>query len=466
MPPASLRSAHHGAHLTLSRARFFFVTLACCASVISGFAQNTPDYERPPVKYSTTAPRDAVAALELRLKASETIFRGSDRDVLRQVLAALQVPAESQTLVFSRTSFQRGQIRPQRPRALYFSENAYVGWVPGGLIEITTIDPQLGPVFYTFDPASANQAPKIERDADCLRCHGGSFVRDIPAVFARSVFPDAGGEPLLRFGSQVVDHSTPFNERWGGWYVTGYHGSESHRGNVLGAEKDDKLVFELAKDRPDELSAYFDVSPYPSATSDVVALLVLEHQMAVQNSLTRAAFSARRMLTYQHSLQETFKEPVTDEPAYDSVKSVFASAVEDVVDHLLFRGEAPLPEGVVGSDAFRRAFTAHAPRSRAGHALKDLRLRERIFDLRCSYLIYSEFFRGLPPSLKHRILDRLHAVLRSPGANGRYSYLGAEERERIYEILRETHPDAKARWADSAATSDVKDSANARSSGE
>jgi hypothetical protein len=152
------------------------------------------------------------------------------------------------------------------------------------------------------------------------------------------------------------------------------------------------------------------------------------------------------MLAYQRSLQETFKEPVTDEPTFDSVKSVFFSLTSDVVDHLLFHGAAPLPEGVVGSEAFRRMFPADAARSQAGHALKDLRLRERLLENRCSYLIYSESFTALPAPLKARILDRLHAALHDTDPQGRYAYLEAEEKRRIHDILIETHPDAQERW--------------------
>jgi hypothetical protein len=438
-------AVHRGALLRLLAA-------AALAGGSGGLAQNVPDFERQPVSYSATAPRDAVARLQQRIASGELAFSGGEKEVLKALLRELRVPVESQTLVFSRTSLQRGRIRPQRPRALYFSESAYVGWVPGGLIEITTIDPQLGPVFYSFDlPAGPDERPKIVRDSDCLRCHGGTFVREIPAVFARSVFPAASGEPLLRFGTQVVDDQTPFAERWGGWYVTGYHGPENHRGNTLGAEVDGQLVFEPATKRPDELSAFFNVSDYLAATSDVVALMVFEHQMAMQNSLTRAAFAARKMLAYQHSLQATFKEPLTDEPAYDSVKSVFASSVQDVVDRLLFRGEAPLPEGVSGGEAFRHGFARDAVRSRAGHALKDLLLRERVFAHRCSYLIYSDFFLALPEPLKGRILDRLRVALDRGEPDARYSYLGDEEKQRIHDILVETHPDVQRRWAEAGA---------------
>ncbi|MBI4626611.1 MAG: hypothetical protein HY736_25755 [Verrucomicrobia bacterium] len=177
----------------------------------------------------------------------------------------------------------------------------------------------------------------------------------------------------------------------------------------------------------------------------------VESQIMVfsKTSLTRAAFDCRKMLVYQRALQTDLKETVTDEPTYDSVKSVFAHAVEDVLDRLLCRGEAPLPDGATGGEAFRRVFAQDAPRSRAGHALKDLRLRDHVFANRCSYLIYSDSFRRLPEPLKARIIARLGDVLRGRDAGDRYSYIGKEEKQRIYDILRETHPEIKLRWAGS-----------------
>ncbi len=423
------------------------VGLSATLALHSARAQSTPDYEQPPVSYSATAPRDAVTRLQQRLASGELVLAGADREILGTILRELQVPVESQVVVFSKTSLQRGRISPTHPRAIFFSDSVYVGWVPGGLIELTAVDPQLGPVFYTFDPQTVRGAPRaFVRDTDCLRCHGGTFVRGVPGVFARSLITSESGEPLLRHGTEVVDDETPFARRWGGWYVTGYTGQEPHRGNTFGSEEGDRLILKLSEKRPHELSDFFDVSRYPAKTSDVVALLVFEHQMAVQNSLTHAAHSCRRMLEYQRSLQKTFNDPPTDEPSYDSVKSVFASAVEEVVDHLLFRGAAPLPEGVTGCEAFRSVFTKAAPRSRAGHALKDFQLRDRLFADRCSYLIYSEAFAALPVQLKSRVFDRLHAALHDTSPKGRYAYLEQEEKQRIYRILVETLPEAKAHW--------------------
>jgi hypothetical protein len=426
---------------------FAFLASMVCLSCVGLRAQSAPDYEHPPVSYSATVPRDAIMRLKLRLAKGDVALAGGELQMVQTLLTELGVSADTQTLVFSRTSFQRSRIRPDQPRALYFSDSVYVGWVPGGLVEVTAIDPQLGPVFYTMElPGGRRGAPKIERDADCLRCHGGAFVREIPGVFVRSVFPDTNGDPLLRHGTQLVDDETPFEQRWGGWYVTGYRGATAHRGNAFAFEKGDQLVFAPALKRPDELSAFFDTTAYLKPTSDVVALLVVEHQMAVQNSLTHAGFAVRRMTTYQHGLQKTFKEPETDEPVYDSVKSVFASSAQDVVDRLLFRHAAPLPSGVTGHPDFVMNFARGAPRSAVGHALKDLQLSGRLFAQRCSYLIYSESFRALPATLKVRILDRLDSALRSRDPKDRYAYLPSDEKQRIRDILIETHPDAKARW--------------------
>jgi len=405
------------------------------------FAQSEPDYERAPIHYSSTAPHEAVTRLQARFKSGAITLSGSELEMLRTVLHELDVPVESQMLVFSRTSFQRTRIHPDQPRALYFSDSVYVGWVPGGLVEVTAIDPQLGPVFYTLTlPGPQQTVPKIERESDCLRCHGGVFVREIPGLFVRSVFPDAAGDPLLRQGTQIVDDETPFADRWGGWYVTGYHGADSHRGNALASESGDQLRFSPSLARPTELSAFFETTRYLRPTSDILALLICEHQMSVQNSLTHAAFAVRRIIDYQHGLQIAFHEPQTDEPAYESVRSVFTGAVQEVVDRLLFRQVAPLATGIIADPAFLAVFSTNAPRSRAGHSLRDLQLSNRIFVQRCSFLIYSEAFRMLPSSLKSRVIERLKKVLSSRDPADRYAYLPGDEKERILSILEETLP--------------------------
>lgn len=400
-------------------------------------------FEQPPIAYSATAPHDGIAELERRLGAGGVKVAGEDREILRELLRVLGVPEASQMLVFSKTSFQADLIHPGNPRALYFSDTCYVGWVPGGLMEVTTIDPQLGPVFYRFDPHPKETAgPRFTREQDCLRCHGGAFVRDIPAVFARSLATDRSGQPVYSQGSIVVEDSTPFAERWGGWYVTGTGGTTRHRGNLLSREQDGRLVVDtdytsnLAR-----LPAGVGAKRYLLPTSSVAALLVFEHQCAMQNALTRAAFQCRQILRYQQNLQRDLKETVTDEPTYDSAKRVCDSSAQDVLDHLLFREEAVLPVGAVADGReFAAAYGREAIKSKAGHSLKELDLKTRVFRLRCSPLIQSASFRELPLPLKRRILARLDRVLNDAATEPRYAYLGAEERVAIRDLLAETLP--------------------------
>jgi hypothetical protein len=422
----------------------FVATHGILLAMIPANAQEQEQYEQPPINYSKAVPHDCVANVITELQRGSVKVGPDGRRDLQTFLARLKVPIESQVLVFSKTSFQRHRISPDRPRALYFNDNCYIGWVPGGLIELTAIDPVIGPVFYSFDPAvaSTNCPKSITRDNDCLRCHGGTFVNGIPGVFARSVFPDSDGEPLLRFGSEIVDFRTPFTNRWGGWYVTGTHGTATHRGNIFASANGDKLEVNFLRGaNVTNLSSFFETGKYLANSSDIIALLVLEQQLAIQNTLTRASLDSRRMLDYQKNLQIAFKAPITEEPAYDSVKSVFDSTAKRIVDDFLFKDEATLPTRLAGSAAFQKAFVSSAVKAKNGGSLKDIDLHGHIFRNRCSYLIYSESFRSLPAALKNRVYARMSRALANNKREPDYAYIGEGERKRILAILRDTAPD-------------------------
>jgi len=413
--------------------------------VSRGNAQDPENYELPPINYSHAKPHDAVTRLRSQIESGKLKLAGSDREVVQTLLRDLHIPVTSQLLVFSKTSFQKDRISPTHPRALYYNDDCYVGWVPGGLVEVAAIDPQLGPVFYSFDPRnlSAQNVPNFARDEDCMRCHGGQFVPGIPGVFARSVYAGSNGEPFFRQGTEVVDYRTPFNERWGGWYVTGLHGKALHRGNVFASEDGDKLVFNPAAGaNVTNVSAFFDTNDYLTNSSDIVALLVFEHQTAMQNALTRAGINCRHMLDYQKRLAQDLKEPLKDdEPHYDSVRRIFEHSADDVVDALLFKDEADLPDKITGSKTFQKAFMADAKRASDGSSLKDLLVSDHLFKNRCSYLIYSDAYLSLPQPLKRRIHARLIKALDPVHPDPRYCYIHESERRRIVTILRETHPD-------------------------
>ena len=402
------------------------------------------NYENEPINYSKSAPEDAVSRLQQRLAAADIQVPGDEKEILRLLLVELDVPISSQLLVFSRTSLQRDRISPKNPRAIYYSDTCYVGWVPGGLIEITAIDPKLGPTFYAVDPRNParRNGLKFQRDSDCLRCHGGHFVRGIPGVLARSVFPDSTGEPIFKFGSTLVDYRTPFEERWGGWYVTGQHGRAEHRGNIIATEADNQIIFPTADGaNVTDLSPYFDTDRYLASTSDIVSFLVFEHQIAVQNAITKASIEARRMLHYQAGLQEAFKEPVTEEPEYDSVKSVFASVTREVVDALLSKDEATLPFGIKGIPEFGRDYAGESVKSRDGKSLRELVVRRQLYRYRCSPLIHTPMFQQMPAPLKRQIYEALKTALDANPDDDRYDYIGDDERAAIRTILAETLPE-------------------------
>jgi hypothetical protein len=419
----------------------------CWFSLLIGLVAAEDAYERPPIRYSEAAPNDPAAKLGEAIKAGQRAFTGDDRQTVKDLLAAFGALPSSQVLVFSKTSFQNDRINPRHPRAIYFSDNVYIGWAPGGLAEIAAIDPTLGPVFYSFDPHPGAR-DKFVRDPDCLRCHGGTFVRDIPSVLARSVFTDPDGQPRLALGSEVIDAGTPFDHRWGGWYVAGRTGSVAHRGNVLLSEDREPTKEELAKtSNVTDLGALFDAKPYLSPTSDIVALLVIEHQIGIHNTLTRANQQCLRMMAYQEGVQRDLKEPISSEPTWESVRTAFSGATEQILDALLFRDEAPIPPGgVAGVNSFADDFQMIKGRDGRVSPLRVLDLKTRIFKTRCSYIIETEAFHKLQPVLRRKVLERLWRIVDQPDSEPRYGHLEASERATIKAFVRATIPDLPACW--------------------
>jgi hypothetical protein len=373
----------------------------------------------------------------------ELNLRGTnDRETLRRCLEAAGVAAESQVLVFSKTSLQRQRISPQTPRAIYFSDDAYFGWVPGGLFEVTVSDPELGLVFYSGDPRQPGAPLVFTRDNDCLSCHAGPLTRQWPAVLVRSVYPDASGEPISRAGSFLTGHDSPLHERWGGWYVTGQHGGPPHLGNAIARENGHHVELDRRADgTPESLAEAFATDRYLSAESDIVALMVLEHQVGMHNRLVEGALRTRKWLHYQQSLQKELGQAVSAEPTGTALR-VIASEAQRIVEHLLFVAEVKLPDGgIQGGGRFEKAFRQNRRADAAGRSLKDFDLRTRLFTHRCSYMIYSESFDALPPVLKTKVYRWLNSILMSEAVSRPFDHLTAEERRAILEILAATKPD-------------------------
>lgn len=388
-------------------------------------------FDEETIGYSKTPGTGAVDKLQEALSKGEKSLKYDPQfGYLPAVLEALQIPKESQVLVFSKTSLQRERIDPENPRALYFNENAYVGFIPGApLIEVTSVDPVLGAVFYTVDQTKSER-PKFQRNDQCLECHASAKSMGVPGHLVRSFETDSSGVIDLSTGTSQVNHRTPFEDRWGGWYVTGTHGKMTHRGNLFGAK-----AFKQAEKEPNfrgnlkDLSQFFDTAKYPAAGSDVVALMVLEHQTHMQNFIARLRFEAQIALAQYNKI--------------DHLKS----KVESFLQYMMFTEEAALTNPVKGSPEFVKAFEACGPRDANGRSLRELDMSTRMFKHRLSYTIYSEAFDSLQPQLKEMIFKRLHAILTGKDESPKFKMISADERKTILEILRATKSDLPEYWS-------------------
>ena len=348
--------------------------------------------DHPAIHYNSAPVHDPVARLDPSKLKSD----------LRSVLDALHVPVESQIAVFSKTSLQAPLIEPNNPRTIFFNDSVAVGWMKGGFIELAALDPRQGVQFYTLDPRS-NAIPRFEKGRDCLRCHVGEATLDIPGFVVRSTYTAADGSPMLIYGGNVVDHRTPIEDRWGGWFVTGSLGTVQHLGNaVIGPQGDPKKM--------EPLHGKFD--------SDVAALMVFDHQMHMANLITRIGWDARAGVG---KLEDEARE---------------------FVDYLLFVDEAPLPGKLDGK--FAEVFARNAIRDSKGRSLRDLDLQKRLLRYPCSYMIYSEAFDALPAEAKDAIYKRMLGVLSGSEKDKKYARLSAADRRAVLEILRETKVDLPA----------------------
>lgn len=374
------------------------------------------------IRYSTAETSDAVTALNRRLDdGSASLTFDNTSGYLLSVLKALNVPVESQMLVFSQTSFQAPLINMHNPRAVYFADTAAVGWVRGGaVLEVAVQDPTQGVLFYSLDQ-KASPAPRLTRNNECLACHLSWETLGVPGLLVQSVYPLP--DELSYANGFTTIHGSPLEQRWGGWWVTGDHGGAKHMGNipVMPADKG-KSKLANPTNVLTSVGGQFDLTGYPTPYSDVVPLLVLAHQTNMTNLITRTGWEAR--------LAES-------RPSADADARV-KEAAKDLVDYLLFVDEAPLVGPVHGGAGFEKVFTVQGPRDTKGRSLRELDLRRRLFRYPCSYMIYAPAFDGLPPRAKDAVYARMWEVLSGRDPSPRYKSLTLGDRQAIVEILRDT----------------------------
>ena len=381
------------------------------------------------IAYSKGPVSDRVAALNERIQSGAVQLTFDPvSGYLRSVLDALQVPVESQTLVFSPTSFQAALVSMQNPRALYFNDTVAVGWVRGAeVLEIAAQDPRQGVSFYALEQQPAAR-PQLRRNSECLACHLSWDTLGVPGLFVMSMFPLPDDKNAYANGL-VNDHRSPFGERWGGWYVTGTHGVSRHMGNVAVTPADrarSKLPGPL-RARP-SVEGLFDLKGFPAPYSDVAALMVLAHQTRVTNLLTRVGWEAR---------------VASHDNASDGAARVQAAATE-LVDYMLFVDEIRLTTPVRGTSGFAEKFSGEGPRDSTGRSLRQLDLQRRLFRYPCSYMIYSEAFDALPAGAKDAVYTRMWQVLSGQERGQKYARFARADRQAVVDILRETKRDLPA----------------------
>ncbi len=424
--------------------RALVVSLLLC-STLTGFSQFYNDYELEPHGYFSKDAKDPVTLLMKRVQRGEVLIKEPNgKPLVERLLRELGLNKDTQILVFSRTSLQRREVSYSNPRALYFNESVYLGWMPNGRIEIASFDPELGPIFYFQRELDDASSPLLARTRSCLGCHAGDATNFLPGSLGRSVYPDKSGRSLRSIDDyRRSGHHIPLHDRYGGWFVSGNHGAMRHMGNAIASREGGKITIDREQfANLEKLDRFFSTEAYPAPGSDIAALLVFDHQVTMHHRLVEAAYRARQSL-FDSKLDP--KETDVSKLSKGRSTDEFLEGRDKVVDYLLFRDETPIPK-VSCDPAFRRAFSANRIADRRKRSLKDLRLDGRIFENRCSYMIYSPTFDQFPPMLKGAIYARIHEILTSPKPVEGFDYLGKDEKRRILEILDETKEDLPPGW--------------------
>jgi hypothetical protein len=293
------------------------------------------------------------------------------------------------------------------------------------MLEIASVDPKYGTIFYVLDQTDKQSTGFKRLSQPCGSCH--MPARDdvpSPLLLMMSVATDMFGEPISDFS--LVSDRTPTAERWGGWYVTAKAGVP-HLGNKVAAQG---KVLPLGE--PSSTKPSMNTSRYLTPHSDIVALMLLSHQVDVHNRMSEASHQTRAL-------------------AADAAPQQIAEAVEPLVRSLLFSGAVPLPSSVRGTSDFAQEFSAKGLKDARGRSLKQLDLERRLLRYPLSYLIYSDSFAALPAVARDYVYRRLQEVLSGKDQTAEFQHLSAADRSDLVEILSDTKPDFKI-WLEKAST--------------
>lgn len=391
-------------------------------------------YDHPAIQYVQRPPDDPIAQLQKKIDSGAVKLNYTEGlSYLPAVLKALDINIDSQVLVFSKTSFQSAKISPRTPRALYFNDNTAIGFVQDGeVLEAVGLDPQQGVNFYTLS-FDKDDHPEFARRDVCLQCHQGLSTLGVPGILVSSVYPGSDGMPAFRGQAMITDHRSAFDQRWGGWYVTGTHGSMTHMGNAVGHDPARPQVLDTQNTQNvTSLEKRFDTSKYLAPTSDIVALMTLEHQTRMTNLMTRIGWDTR-IAEHDGKLDGAMKEKINGE-------------IEEMITYMLFQDERQLHDPIQGVSTFTKTFPERGPRDHQGRSLRDFDLKTRMFKYPLSYMMYSAAFDGMPALVRDRVYLRLYDILSGKDQSDKYARLAAVDRRNILEIVRDTKPNLPAYW--------------------
>jgi len=416
------------AYVNRRTAAVIVVALAATTAALADLSDDfVPLRDDPAIEYATRPTKDPISTLNEEIEAGRARLKfDGAQGYLRSVLENLKIPIESQMAVFSKTSVQARLINPRNPRTLFFDDSTAVGWVRGGFIEVATESPQQGIIFYSL-AQERQEKPQFERKNDCLTCHDSYDAAGVPGMLARSNFTGPNAMTLRDLGSYNIDHRSPLEQRWGGWYVTGDGGSIRHMGNAtVTNENNPDAAIGPETLNLDSLKGRFDTDAFLSPYRDIVALMVFEHQMHVMNLFTRLGWQARYALSREGSGQARAGERYVRD------------TINDLVDYMLFVDEAPLSNPVGGTSGFAEKFSREGPHDSKGRSLRQLDLERRLMRYPCSYMIYSEVFDALPTQARAAVYERMWEILSGGDKSAKYARVSLADRQSVVEILRDT----------------------------
>jgi hypothetical protein len=225
-------------------------------------------------------------------------------------------------------------------------------------------------------------------------------------------------------------------KRFGGWYVTGKHGLMRHLGNAIADDKSPSPIDPEPGANLDSLDNLIDTDPYLTTTSDLVALMVLEHQSQMHNLITRAVYESRRA-----AHQDQIMSKLLDRPAdyvSDSAKRRIASAGDKLLEYMLYTDEFDLTSPVVGTSSFVEEFEKRGVKDDSGRSLRQFDLKTRLFKYPCSFLIHSESYTAIPQNVRDHVENRLARILTGQDDSDEFDHLSDQDRRAIGEILADT----------------------------